>query len=83
MLTKSVKSVISVALKHVARAKKSVLSVRSVSDSNILLSGNKDHEVLFIKSLRRKKLRFGVLADSNCVTGGSASSHNFNSALRT
>ena len=31
MLTKSVKSVISVVLKHVARAKKSVLSVRSVS----------------------------------------------------
>ena len=39
MLTKSVKSVISVVLKHVAQAKKSVLSVRSVSDCNILLSG--------------------------------------------
>ena len=39
MLTKSVESVISVVLKHVALAKKSVLSVRSVSDSNILLSG--------------------------------------------
>ena len=39
MLTKSVESVISVMLKHVALAKKSVLSVRSVSDSNILLSG--------------------------------------------
>ena len=39
MLTKSVKSVISVVLKHVAQAKKSVQSVRSVSDSNILLSG--------------------------------------------
>ena len=36
MLTKSVESVISVVLKHVALAKKSVLSV---SDSNILLSG--------------------------------------------
>ena len=33
MLTKSVKSVISVVLKHVARAKKSVQSVRSVSDN--------------------------------------------------
>ena len=31
MLTKSVKSVISVVLKHVAQAKKSVQSVRSVS----------------------------------------------------
>ena len=39
MLTKSVKSVISVVLKHVAQAKKSVQSVRSVSDSNILPSG--------------------------------------------
>ena len=39
MLTKSEESVISVVLKHVALAKKSVLSVRSVSDSNILLSG--------------------------------------------
>ena len=39
MLTKSVKSVISVGLKHVAQAKKSVQSVRSVSDSNILPSG--------------------------------------------
>ena len=41
MLTKSVKSVISVELKHVAQAKKSVQSVRSVSDSNILLLYNK------------------------------------------
>ena len=39
MLTQSVESVISVVLKHVALAKKSVLSVRSVSDSNILFSG--------------------------------------------
>ena len=39
MLTKSVKSVISVVLKHVAQAKKSVQSVRSVSDSNILPPG--------------------------------------------
>ena len=39
MLTKSVNSVISVGLKHVAQAKKSVQSVRSVSDSNILPSG--------------------------------------------
>ena len=39
MLTKSVKSVISVVLKHVAQAKKSVQSVRSVSNSNILPSG--------------------------------------------
>jgi hypothetical protein len=33
MLTKSVKSVISVVLKHVAQVKKSVQSVRSVSDN--------------------------------------------------
>ena len=33
MLTKSVKSVISVVLKHVAQAKKSVQSVQSVSDN--------------------------------------------------
>ena len=39
MLTKSVKSVISVVLKHVVQAKKSVQSVRSVSNSNILPSG--------------------------------------------
>ena len=38
--------------------------------SNILLPGNKDHEVLFIKSLRRKKLRFGVLADSSLCQNG-------------
>ena len=48
MLTKSVKSVISVVLKHVAQAKKSVQSVRSVSfnirmlllDSNNLVYEN-------------------------------------------
>ena len=38
MLTKSVKSVISVVLKHVARAKKSVQSVRSVSDNIRMVS---------------------------------------------
>ena len=38
--------------------------------SNILLPGNKDHEVLFIKGLRRKKLRFGVLADSSLCQNG-------------
>ncbi|WP_337480641.1 hypothetical protein, partial [Prevotellamassilia timonensis] len=38
MLTKSVKSVISVVLKHVARAKKSVQSVRSVSDNISMVS---------------------------------------------
>ncbi|WP_288510587.1 hypothetical protein [uncultured Prevotellamassilia sp.] len=38
--------------------------------SNIMLSGNKDHEVLFIKSLRRKKLRFGVLANSFLCQNG-------------
>ena len=50
MLTKSVKSVISVVLKHVARAKKSVQSVRSVSHSIILLSGKtpKHYNVLWI-----------------------------------
>ena len=42
MLTKSVESVISVVLKHVALAKKSVLSVRSVSDSNILTTEHKE-----------------------------------------
>ena len=49
MLTKSVKSVISVVLKHVARAKKSVQSVRSVSHSIILLSGKtpKHYNVLW------------------------------------
>ena len=29
----------------------------------------KEHEVLFIKELRRKKLRFGVLPDSNNFQG--------------
>ena len=38
MLTKSVKSVISVVLKHIARAKKSVQSVRSVSDNISMVS---------------------------------------------
>ncbi|WP_337775437.1 hypothetical protein, partial [Prevotellamassilia timonensis] len=38
MLTKSVKSVISVVLKHVAQAKKSVQSVRSVSDNISMVS---------------------------------------------
>ena len=38
MLTKSVKSVISVVLMHVARAKKSVQSVRSVSDNISMVS---------------------------------------------
>ena len=38
MLTKSVKSVISVVLKHIAQAKKSVQSVRSVSDNIRMVS---------------------------------------------
>ena len=30
----------------------------------------KEHEVLFIKGLRRKKLRFGVLSDSSLCQNG-------------
>ena len=43
MLTKSVKSVISVVLMHVARAKKSVQSVRSVSDNISMVSPDSSH----------------------------------------
>ena len=38
MLTKSVESVISVVLKHIAQAKKSVQSVRSVSNNIRMVS---------------------------------------------
>ena len=48
MLTKSVKSVISVVLKHVAQAKKSVQSVRSVSNNiRIILPDNSNKYCIF------------------------------------
>ncbi|WP_337623598.1 hypothetical protein, partial [Prevotellamassilia timonensis] len=73
MLTKSVKSVISVVLKHVARAKKSVQSVRSVSilaaqlrfaafncKHSAIISEWFNRTAIIYKGLKTEKLRFSV-----------------------
>ena len=73
MLTKSVKSVISVRLKHVAQAKKSVQSVRSVSNSNILPSGKTPKHKQPVTDNASTKRYHKTLAQNATSNGGDAS----------
>ena len=73
MLTKSVKSVISVVLKHVAQAKKSVQSVRSVSNSNILPSGKTPKHKQPVTDNATTKRYHKTLAQNATSNGGDAS----------
>ena len=71
MLTKSVKSVISVGAKaRCVSEKKSVQSVRSVSHSNILLSGKTPKEKAAFRRFIKQRTSFitdGVLFSAQCA----------------
>ena len=73
MLTKSVKSVISVVLKHVAQAKKSVQSVRSVSNSNILPSGKTPKHKQPVTDNATTKRKHKTQSQNATSNGGDAS----------